>query len=51
MFNFLNLGFEGYKDIASRGLRNARVLSLALQNSYFTVRREFLRILYDADFF
>jgi len=37
MFNFLNLGFEGYKRIASKDLRNARVLSRALENTYFKV--------------
>jgi len=38
MFNFLNLGFEGYKKIAYKGLRNARLLSQALEKTYFTVR-------------
>ena len=38
MFNFLNLGFEGYKKIAYKGLRNARLLSRALEKTYFTVR-------------
>ena len=38
MFNFLNLGFEGYKKIAYKGLRNARMLSRALESTYFTVR-------------
>ena len=37
MFNFLNLGFEGYKKIAYKDLRNARLLSRALENTYFTV--------------
>ena len=37
MFNFLNLGFEGYKKIAYKGLRNARLLSRALEKTYFTV--------------
>jgi len=37
MFNFLNLGFEGYKRIAAKDLRNARVLSRALDNTYFKV--------------
>jgi len=33
----LNLGFEGYKRIAAKDLRNARVLSRALDNTYFKV--------------
>ncbi|KAL9709965.1 glutamate decarboxylase gad1 [Leucoagaricus gongylophorus] len=37
MFNFLNLGFEGYKRIAVKDLRNARVLSRALDSTYFKV--------------
>ncbi|KXN86662.1 Glutamate decarboxylase [Leucoagaricus sp. SymC.cos] len=37
MYNFLNLGFEGYKAIAVKDLRNSRMLSRALENSYFTV--------------
>ncbi|KAF8621774.1 hypothetical protein AX15_007510 [Amanita polypyramis BW_CC] len=37
MFNFLNLGFDGYKNVALKDLRNARLLSRALENSYFTV--------------
>ena len=37
MFNFLNLGFEGYKKIAYKDLRNARLLSQALEKTYFTV--------------
>jgi glutamate decarboxylase len=37
MFNFLNLGFEGYKKIAFKDLRNARLLSRALENTYFKV--------------
>jgi len=37
-FNFLNLGFEGYRRIAQSDLRNARLLSRALELSgYFTV--------------
>ncbi|QRV81870.1 Pyridoxal-dependent decarboxylase conserved domain [Ceratobasidium sp. AG-Ba] len=36
-FNFLNLGFEGYRRIALADLRNARVLSRALEMSgYYT---------------
>lgn len=37
MFNFLNLGFEGYKKIAYKDLRNARMLSKALEATYFKV--------------
>ncbi|KAF7318251.1 Glutamate decarboxylase [Mycena chlorophos] len=37
MFNFLNLGFEGYRRIAIKDLRNARMLSRALEATYFTV--------------
>ncbi|KAK7021936.1 glutamate decarboxylase gad1 [Paramarasmius palmivorus] len=37
MFNFLNLGFEGYRKIAIKDLRNARLLSRALENTYFKV--------------
>ena len=37
MFNFLNLGFEGYQKIAVKDLRNARLLSRALENTYFKV--------------
>ncbi|KIM42393.1 hypothetical protein M413DRAFT_133174 [Hebeloma cylindrosporum] len=37
MFNFLNLGFDGYKKIAYKDLRNARLLSRALESTYFTV--------------
>jgi glutamate decarboxylase len=38
MFNFLNLGFDGYRDIARKDLRNARLLSNALENTkYFKV--------------
>ena len=37
-FNFLNLGFEGYRNIALSDLKNARTLSRALERSgYFTV--------------
>lgn len=39
MFNFLNLGFDGYRDVARKDLRNARLLSKALESTkYFTVR-------------
>ncbi|KAF5318664.1 hypothetical protein D9619_010690 [Psilocybe cf. subviscida] len=37
MFNFLNLGFEGYKKIAFKDLRNARLLARALDSTYFKV--------------
>jgi glutamate decarboxylase len=37
MFNFLNLGFDGYQRIAAKDLRNARLLSRALEATYFTV--------------
>ncbi|KAF8993980.1 pyridoxal phosphate-dependent transferase [Cyathus striatus] len=37
MFNFLNLGFDGYKSIATKDLRNARMLSCALEHTYFTI--------------
>ncbi|RDB27542.1 Glutamate decarboxylase [Hypsizygus marmoreus] len=37
MYNFLNLGFEGYRRIAQKDLRNARMLSRALESSYFKV--------------
>lgn len=37
MFNFLNLGVEGYRKIAIKDLRNARLLSRALESTYFKV--------------
>jgi glutamate decarboxylase len=38
MYNFLNLGFEGYRRIALKDLRNARLLSRALESTeLFTV--------------
>lgn len=38
MFNFLNLGFEGYRSITQSDLANARMLSRALEESkYYTV--------------
>jgi len=38
MFNFLNLGFDGYRRIAQADLANARLLSRALEGSgYYTV--------------
>ena len=37
-FNFLNLGFEGYRNIALCDLKNARTLSRALERTgFFTV--------------
>ncbi|KAI0083973.1 glutamate decarboxylase [Irpex rosettiformis] len=37
-FNFVHLGFEGYKAVALNDLKNARLLSRALENSgYFEV--------------
>jgi glutamate decarboxylase len=40
MFNFLNLGFDGYRKIAIKDLRNARLLSRALENTYFEILSE-----------
>ncbi|KAJ7512565.1 pyridoxal phosphate-dependent transferase [Mycena galericulata] len=37
MYNFLNLGFDGYRRIAIKDLRNSRMLSRALESTYFTV--------------
>ncbi|KAJ7198624.1 pyridoxal phosphate-dependent transferase [Mycena haematopus] len=37
MYNFLNLGFDGYRRIAIKDLRNARMLSRALEATYFTI--------------
>ncbi|TFK22155.1 glutamate decarboxylase [Coprinopsis marcescibilis] len=37
MYNFLNLGFDGYRKIAYKDLRNARMLSKALESTYFKV--------------
>jgi len=37
MFNFLNLGFEGYRKVAWKDLKNARMLSRALDATYFKV--------------
>ncbi|KAF5380761.1 hypothetical protein D9757_007086 [Collybiopsis confluens] len=45
MFNFLNLGFEGYRKIAFKDLRNARLLSRALENTYFKVLSNIHRVL------
>ena len=37
-FNFLHLGFQGYRDVALTDLRNARTLSRALEKTgFFTV--------------
>lgn len=41
MFNFLNLGVDGFKRIAVKDLRNARMLSRALNGTYFKVIRLF----------
>jgi glutamate decarboxylase len=39
MFNFLNLGFDGYRKIGQSDLANARMLSRALEGTkYYTVR-------------
>ncbi|KAJ3785794.1 glutamate decarboxylase [Lentinula aff. detonsa] len=45
MFNFLNLGFEGYRKIAIKDLRNARLLSRALENTYFKILSNIHRVL------
>ncbi|TFK62232.1 glutamate decarboxylase [Pluteus cervinus] len=37
MYNFLNLGFDGYQQIITKDLRNARLLSKALEATHFTV--------------
>jgi glutamate decarboxylase len=37
MFNFLNLGYNGFKRIAIKDLRNARMLSRALEATHFKV--------------
>jgi len=44
-FNFVSLGFEGYRGIALDDLKNARLLSRALENSkYFTVLSDIHRL-------
>jgi len=44
-FNFVSLGFEGYRSIALNDLKNARLLSRALENSkYYTVLSDIHRI-------
>ncbi|KAK2465095.1 hypothetical protein APHAL10511_002903 [Amanita phalloides] len=49
MFNFLNLGFDGYADIARKDLRNGRLLSRALEGTgYFTVFSDIHRPISDA---
>ncbi|KAI5822513.1 glutamate decarboxylase [Schizophyllum commune Tattone D] len=48
MFNFLNLGYNGYAKIASKDLRNARMLARALERTYFTVLSEIHRPAPDA---
>ncbi|KAK7451042.1 glutamate decarboxylase gad1 [Stygiomarasmius scandens] len=44
-YNFINLGFEGYRRIAFKDLRNARLLSRALENTYFKVLSNIHRVL------
>lgn len=45
MFNFLNLGFDGYLRIAQSDMANARMLSRALEETgYFTVSAHTLRV-------
>ncbi|TRM62343.1 pyridoxal phosphate-dependent transferase [Schizophyllum amplum] len=48
MFNFLNLGYDGYAKIAFKDLRNARMLARALENTYFTVLSDIHRKAPDA---
>jgi glutamate decarboxylase len=44
-FNLIHLGFEGYRNIALDDLRNARLLSRALENSkYYTVLSDIHRL-------
>ncbi|KAJ7219060.1 glutamate decarboxylase [Mycena pura] len=44
-FNFISLGFEGYRAIALNDMKNARLLSRALENSkYYTVLSDIHRI-------
>ncbi|KAJ7134982.1 glutamate decarboxylase [Mycena crocata] len=44
-FNFVSLGFEGYRGIALDDLKNARLLSRALENSkYYTVLSDIHRV-------
>lgn len=45
MFNFLNLGFDGYRKITIKDLRNARLLSRALESTYFKVLSNIHRVL------
>jgi len=45
MFNFLNLGFDGYRKIAIKDLHNARLLSRALEENYFKVLSSIHRVL------
>ncbi|TFY74864.1 hypothetical protein EWM64_g9146 [Hericium alpestre] len=45
-FNFLHLGFEGYRNVALADLKNARTLSRALEKSgYYTVLSEIHRLM------
>ncbi|KAL1750587.1 pyridoxal phosphate-dependent transferase [Schizophyllum commune] len=48
MFNFLNLGYNGYAKIAYKDLRNARMLARALENTYFTILSDIHRKAPDA---
>ncbi|KAI0255407.1 glutamate decarboxylase [Lactifluus subvellereus] len=44
-FNFLHLGFQGYRNVALADLKNARTLSRALERSgYFTVLSDIHRL-------
>ncbi|KAJ7489933.1 pyridoxal phosphate-dependent transferase [Mycena galericulata] len=44
-FNFVSLGFEGYRGIALDDMKNARLLSRALENSkYYTVLSDIHRL-------
>ncbi|KAJ7063082.1 glutamate decarboxylase [Mycena amicta] len=44
-FNFISLGFEGYRSVALNDLKNARLLSRALENSeYYTVLSDIHRV-------
>ena len=40
-YNFVHLGFDGYRKVALTDLKNARLLSRALEASYFTVKHVF----------
>jgi glutamate decarboxylase len=44
-FNFVSLGFEGYRAIGLDDMKNARLLSRALENSkYYTVLSDIHRL-------